>query len=286
MIKDFDALSQEAERVVRSMELPPCPAILAKLVREMRNDEPDLKRFDALISSDMGLAAALLKTVNSPFYGLQRKATSIRQALAVTGLVNAMQLVTGLLLRQVFPVGASAQMEELWEYSGGIARASTCLARHVRGLDRDMAHTFGLFRDCGMIGMLSTFKDYRLVHLASDAGAGLLTDGEVERYGIHHGMAGFRLAREWFLPDPVCQAVRWHHDYVALQDGQASFAPPAKVLIALALAAEHAYAQHVRGSASGEWSRHGAFALEQLGMEEADLEAAMPEVIEALQEAP
>ena len=77
-MKDFEALRQEAERVVRSIQLPPCPAILTKLVREMRLDEPDLKRFDALISSDVGLAAALLKTVNSPFYGLQRKATSIR----------------------------------------------------------------------------------------------------------------------------------------------------------------------------------------------------------------
>ena len=149
-----------------------------------------------------------------------------------------------------------------------------------------MAHTFGLFRDCGMAAMMSTFKDYVPVYASSNPGPGLMTDREQEKFGIHHALAGSQLAREWLLPDPICQAVRWHHDYVALQDAQASFAPPAKVLIALALAAEHGYAQHTTGKTPGEWTRHGAYALEQLGMEEGDLDAIMTEVADAVDDTP
>src|SRR5215510_12304751 len=132
MQTDLEVLSREAEGIAKSIGIPPCPAILTKLVRETRSDDPDFNRLGDLIGTDVSLAAALLKTVNSPFYGLRSKATSIRQALVLLGLRNVTNLVTGLLLRQAFPVNASAGMEEFWEYSTGIARAGACLARHVR----------------------------------------------------------------------------------------------------------------------------------------------------------
>src|SRR5262249_39116975 len=112
MSQDLETLSPEAEQIVKSIGIPPCPALLAKLVREMRNDDPDFAKLGELIGSDVSLAAVLLKTVNSPFYGLRAKATSIRQALVFVGLRNVTQLVTGLLLRQAFPAGANARMED------------------------------------------------------------------------------------------------------------------------------------------------------------------------------
>src|SRR5262245_55625277 len=129
MTSDIEALSRQAEDIVKSIGLPPCPAILTKLVREMRNAEPDFARLGELISGDVGLAAGLLKTVNSPFYGLRAKIGSVRQALVLIGLRNVTQLITGLLLRQAFPVGANARMEEFWNYSSKIARLSACIGR-------------------------------------------------------------------------------------------------------------------------------------------------------------
>ena len=77
MTQDLEVLDREAEQIVKDIGIPPCPAILTKLMQEMREDEPDFKRIGKLIGGDVSLGAAMLKTVNSPFYGLNRKATSV-----------------------------------------------------------------------------------------------------------------------------------------------------------------------------------------------------------------
>ncbi len=100
-----------AEEAAKGIRLPPCPATLTKLLREMRDDEPDFVKIAKLISTDVSLAGAMLKTVNSSFYGLRTKVGSVHQALNVIGLRNAGQLVTGLLLRDAFPSGATDRMQ-------------------------------------------------------------------------------------------------------------------------------------------------------------------------------
>jgi HD-like signal output (HDOD) protein len=284
MSTDLDALSREAEKIVKSIGFPPCPAILAKLVREMRNDDPDFAKLGALIGSDVGLAAALLKTVNSPFYGLRTKATSIRQALTLLGLRNITQLITGLLLRQAFPVGANAGMEEFWEYSAGIAQASLYLGRRVRGIDTDLAYTFALFRDCGIPAMIGAYTEYVPAYTFRGAADGrTVIDLEEENFGIHHAYMGYHLAKEWLLPESVCKAVLCHHDYAALQEGRADIPASGTKLIALALAGEWLYSRRAMVVECGEWRQYGAFALDTLGVSQADLEATGAELDGALE---
>ena len=97
---DFATLDREAEQIVKEIGIPPCPGILTSLLREMREDEPDFKKIGRLIGSDVSLAAAMLKTVNSAFYGRKTKATSVQQALAMLGMRTVGTVVTGLLLRR------------------------------------------------------------------------------------------------------------------------------------------------------------------------------------------
>jgi HD-like signal output (HDOD) protein len=284
MQSDLETLNREAEGIARSIGIPPCPAILTKLVREARNENADFTKLGDLIGSDVSLAAAMLKTVNSPFYGLRTKATSIRQALVLMGLRNVTNLVTGLLLKQAFPVSANAGMEEFWEYSMGVARVSACLGRHVRGIEADLSYTFAVFRDCGIPAMMNGFTEYVPPYLAKDPGGKLVTEVEEEAFGIHHAFMGYYLAKEWLLPDAVCQTVLWHHDLPALQEGRAELPASGVRIISLGLVADHVYVSHALGAACHEWGDHGAFALETLGMTASDLEELEPALIAALQE--
>ena len=158
MTQELDILDLEAERIINEIGLPPCPAILTTLMREMRADDPDFVKLGKLIGSDVSLAAAMLKTVNSPFYGLRSKASSVQQAIALLGLRNVAQIVTGLLLRQAFSGGASEMLEEFWEVSSAVAVLSALLAREVRGKGRDEAYTFALFQDGKPVYMMHRFQ--------------------------------------------------------------------------------------------------------------------------------
>ena len=123
--------------------LPPCPAILTSLVRETRSDDPDPSRIAKLIAADMALSAAVLTTVNSPYYGLTRKVSSIQQAITIAGMKTIIQLIMRLLLRQSFPVANTALMEHFWNDSSRFSLAISQLARELKAAQPDEAQSYG-----------------------------------------------------------------------------------------------------------------------------------------------
>ena len=274
MDQSLEVLDREAERIVAEIGIPPCPAILTKMMQEMRNDEPDFAKLGKLIGGDVSLAAALLKTVNSPFYGLRTKATSIQQAIALLGLRNVAQLVTGLLLRDAFPGGSSDLMDEYWESSSAIAQISASLAGELKCGSRDEAYTYALFRDCGMLAMMAGFEDYLPVFPGGkSAGGDVVTDMEDRCHAMNHARLGHKLAQAWLLPDPICDAVLWHHQFSSLQDGSAGIHEASRRQIALALAAEALYVRDRLGQDSADWRIGGEFALATLGITQEELDS-------------
>lgn len=264
-------IDREAESIARSVGIPPCPAILTGLVAEMRSEDPDFPKIAKLIGTDVALAATMLKTVNSPFYGLPQKISSIQQALALLGLRNVSHLVTRLLLQQAFPVGDGEAMERYWESSSSIAVILAWLARKTKKLDRDDAYTYGLFRDCGIPVMMMNFTDHpEILDAAYNDPARVLSEIENEQLGIDHAGVGAELAESWHLSAATCAAIRHHHDYAVLGGGDAvplqSF-----LMIALGVIAERLYRDHCGDSPGVEWQRAGAAALQAVGLGEEEL---------------
>ena len=258
-------IDREANKIVRDPGIPSCPAVLAKLLKEVRQQEPDYKKVSKLISIDVGLAGAMLKTVNAPFFGLRTKATSVDDALHLMGLRNTVEIVTGLLLRQAFPVGDNFAMETFWETSSGIAEVAAQLAPRLGITNRDEIYTFALFRDCGIPLMLSTFPGYANFMKVSHMDTGnAITADETDEFGIDHTSLGVRLAQSWMLPEATRVAIQHHHDYPLLLGG--SVAKESCALVALVLAAEWIYTRHNIGPKCREWSQGREFALNALGV--------------------
>ena len=258
--------------------IPPCPAILTKLVKEMREDEPDFRRVAQLISADVGLAATMLKTVNSPFYGLRAKATTVQQAVSMLGLRNITQTVTGLLLTSAFPVTQCKLMAKFWRDSVRVSYAAAHLAAHTRSADRSDAYTFALFRDSGIPVMLRRHREYEAFFGAALETPGMtLPELEGERYGDTHTEVGAHLARSWLLPETVCEAIAHHHHYHMWQRLLSEPAPQKFVLPAVAFVAEYLCTQASNAPAPMEWPLGMASALGMLGLTESDLEPLVAE---------
>ena len=233
----------DAKQVLAGICIPPCPAILTKLMKEMRGDEPDFDKISQLISEDASLAAAMLRTVNSAFYGLRTQATSVQQAINLLGLRQIAQLVTGVLLRDAFSSGSSERMDDYGESSSTIAQISTYLAGQFAGqftgFSRDQAYTFALFRDCGMLAMMDSYEDYKpLLPVDEPPHGDDIIAHEISLHQINHAQVGANLARMWLLLDDIHQSILWHHDYVTLLQGREKIPVAHARQIALALVAE------------------------------------------------
>jgi len=273
-------LDDEAERIVRELGIPPCPTILTRLMAEMRQDEPDFRKIAALISSDVGLAAAMLKTVNSPFFGLRTKATSVQQAISLLGLKNVIQIVTGSLLRMAFPEGGEA-LDAYWERSAGIAQVAARLARPLAGLDRDEVYTFALFRDCGIPLMLRKYPPYADFLVEEEVTANRpVTQVEQILFKMDHARVGSQLAATWLLPEDLSEAILYHHDYPAVANGEVS--EGVGKLVGVGLVAEYLYLRHVAHPTAYEWDKGGQMALELFETSEEELTGYQEEVELAL----
>lgn len=64
-----------------------------QLVVEVSKDEPDIEQIEEIISRDAALSYALLKIVNSAYFALRRRVSSIRQALVTMGISQLKQWI-------------------------------------------------------------------------------------------------------------------------------------------------------------------------------------------------
>jgi len=260
------------DRLARDLKIPPCPAVLERLVREARKDDPDPRTLAGLINQDAGLAAAVLRAVNSPVYGLSRKAQDVQQALAIMGVNATMNLINGLMLRQAFPAASGTLMQRFWDQSSGVALAAVAVARRIPGCSREEAHTYALFRNCGIAVMISRFPDYGpfLAGHATTPGPALLA-AEGAKYGLHHARIGYALARTWGLPETLAYSILFHHhiDLMPGRLGEGQRASP--TLVAAALLAEQVANLEAGGNLTSEWLTHEQFVLASLQISAEDV---------------
>lgn len=277
-------LYKHVEGILAKMEIPPRPGILDQIFLETRQEEPDFLKLATLISEDMTLSASLIKTVNSPFFGLQQRASSVQDALMLLGLEVASRMVAGILLRHTFP--RRPELDELWDASLKVALLSHWLGVRLGrsiGLRPADAYTFALFRDCGMAVMQMRQLDY--AHTLTRARAEArqsFTEVERSALGIDHAMVGSKLASDWRLSDEMAWGILFHHA-IAGADVATEQAPQASLrLIALAQFADRLLQENGHLAVDHEWDKLGTRCLEILGLDagdEAELSEAAGEFI-------
>ncbi len=265
-------LELEAERIARELKLPPCPALLDQFHKAINDDEADQNKLVQLVSGDLAMSAAVLKTVNSPAYGLSRTTSSIQQALTIIGLRATSNLLSRLLFRQAFPEGSGTVMRKFWEESSRLTETAAEIARRVSGLNADEATTYMVFRDCGMAVMINRFPDYAAVWQAHSEGRAYeALKLEQQQHQTNHAHVGYALAKEWRVPESLAIAILCHHE-IAKPSGEPLMLRGSPVkLAAFGLLIDQIVALRAGRGITADWEIAEAFALSKLGVSADDM---------------
>ena len=170
-----------------------------------------------VVESDVALTVQVLRTANSPYYGLSRRVGSVRQAITVLGFA----MVRSLAAAKIFKLGArdSANLPPtFWRHSFTTAAAASVLAR-TSGSAANDAFSAGLLLDIGT-ALLRRHDPARYAEVLNLTAHGTpLVDSEREVFGIAHPeVSGFALERLRF-PTEVATAVSEHHLMPARSSG-------------------------------------------------------------------
>lgn len=142
--------------------LPTLPEV-ALQVREVV-DDPDAtaKQLAEIITTDAALSARLLKVANSPLYRGRTQIDSIQMAVSRLGLVMVRNLVTSLVMEQMFQATTNRldkRLRELWEQSTKVAAASQVIAAKLPSIKTDEAMLAGLIHAIGVLPILMKADD-------------------------------------------------------------------------------------------------------------------------------
>lgn len=252
-----DQIDPAMDFALRGIVFPPQPHLIGQLMREAARREPDVRTIARIIGSDVTLASSLLKMVNSPFYGLRRKVTSVEESTILIGTRRTLNMATALSLSRSFE--PMPGLETFWDDTSRVAASALLLAGEL-ALDPDLCFLMGLFHDSGVLLMMQRYDDYQAVFQRSRDFEDLcLAELENERYLTDHARVGSLFARYWYLPDTIIQAIERHHDPLAFDFCDTEVGN----LIAVSLMAEAINAD-LNCQPSFNWKRMGPPALEQM----------------------
>ena len=267
---------EQIRRVLQGISVPPQPQIMVDLQMEQVMPEPDLRNIARLISQDPGLSGALLKTVNSSFFGLANRIASIRQAVNLLGCNSVINLINAQSIKGELSDDAIVTLNRFWDTAQDVAMASLTLAKRIGYPAPDEAYTLGLFHNCGIPLMVKRFPGHMSVleeAYASASAETRVTDIENRALNTNHAVVGYFTAKSWNLPLHLCEAIANHHNALSLFSDDSGRDASLKTLLAILKMAEHICASHrvIGGQAEDhEWQAIAQLVLEYVGLSEYD----------------
>ena len=252
----------------KGFSIPAKPEILIKLENILAGDEVSVSDVAKLISMDVGLSSVILKTINSPFYGMTTPIGDIRQAVMLLGIQIIKAVMTGVLLRQSYVQKACISLERFWDTASDTANCMNHIGELIKErVVIDNLYTLGLFCDCGIPAFAIRYPDYKDVLIESNQSDALLVDLENEKYRSSHAVVGYFLASAWGMPKEVCNVILHHHDIHFLNSMTES---TEQFYFAALKLAENIISKNRRFRELTEWSVVKSPVFDVLGITEAD----------------
>jgi len=209
MAFNFNELEKNIEK------LPPLSPSVSKILKITNDPSSSAGNLNKVISFDPVLTARVLKLVNSAYFALSKKATSIVRSIVILGFntiknlaLSAAILDTFLKVKSdIFPV------DEFWEHSLAVASISKLLAKELKVGSTLLEEYFicGLLHDIGKLVFLSFYQEefLKAVELSSDKNIDL-SEAEMQIIGCNHLEAGEILAKKWKFTGNIKETIGMH----------------------------------------------------------------------------
>ena len=270
---------EQIQQALQGISVPPQPQIMVDLQMEQYMPDPDLEVIARLISQDPGLSGALLKIVNSPYYGLSNKIASIQRAVNLLGSRSIINLINAQSIKGEMCDDTIVTLNRFWDTAQDVAMTCLTLAKRTGAQAVDEAYALGLFHDCGVPLMLKRFPNYMSVLEEAYGNAGAdsrVVDTENNAFNTNHAVVGYYTAKSWRLPEHVTDAIANHHNALAVFSDESSRNSQLKNLLAILKMAEHICSSYrVLGNQTvdHEWNAVGDLVLDYVGLSDYDFDS-------------
>jgi putative nucleotidyltransferase with HDIG domain len=197
--------------------LPSVPPLYLELMKLLDSPYATLDQIGSVIARDMGMCAKVLQFANSAMFSRGREISDPGTAAGSLGFNTVKNLC---LTAQVFKANSAKEvhgfsMEVMWVHSLKVSqlaeRIMRATAKEVED-GRSRAQVSGLLHDVGRLVMVQELAPQYETAVALSKEKGLpLYQAEREIFGVSHAELGAHILALWGLPEPVVEAIAFHH---------------------------------------------------------------------------
>ncbi len=205
------------EKFIRRM--PSLSTTLGKVMEICSRTDASPNELNKVISLDPVLTGQVLKLINSAYYSLVNKVTSLTRAITMLGMntVKNIALSTAI-IRTVSGAKKSRALPtaKFWAHSIGTGVSAKLLgeSKGFSPMEREELFLAGLLHDLGKVPFGDEYS--KVLSIAKREQMPLIT---VERHllGIDHEEVGLMIAEKWKLNTVITKCISSHHDVDTLE---------------------------------------------------------------------
>lgn len=204
------------EQVLRGCQIPALPQSALKILELSKDPSAGPPEYALAIEADPGLAAQVLRFVNSSFFGFSREISNLRLAVTLVGVRTIKNFV---LWGAVFTLLPSPRcgpfdLQLLRQDSFRRALFARTVARHLRSPDAEEVFLAALLQDMALPILAKQLPLRYMVLFEQRQTEGVpLSQLEESTFGWTHAQAGGLIARRWNLPETCAALIEMHTQY-------------------------------------------------------------------------
>lgn len=197
--------------------MPSLSTTVTKVLQVCNTPNTSANDLNKVIMLDPVLTGQVLKLINSAYYSLSNKITSLARAIIMLGLNTVKNLALSTAVIGTFSKKDSFKslpMDDYWAHSicvGVTAKAIACQLG-VPIIEREEYFVTGMLHDLGKIPLNNCLsQEYTEALALADLDQGALIRAEEMVIGLDHGVTGRLIGEKWQLSDGIVDVLSFHH---------------------------------------------------------------------------
>ncbi len=206
--------ARSVEDIVKTIdEIPTLPVISNKIHALITSENVTVRQLEAFIERDPPLAAKILKIVNSPFYGMLSKVSTIDHAIVVLGMTELKNIILGFSVQNFFRDDILLiDRSMFWKHAIICSQITKFLSTYFDIAKDNSFLLSGLIHDIGKLVIDRYFhEDFIAVIEYVSRHNCTFSDAEKEVLGVTHYQIAAKLLAKWQLPEQVVTQIFYHH---------------------------------------------------------------------------
>lgn len=194
--------------------IQPIPQVALKILKIANEGVYSTKVIAKEVKKDQVITAKLIKLCNSSFFSMKREIDSLDDALAIIGLDTLIKLVIADSVNKFYNQsgsGYSLCMGGLFHHAVGTSVIAEGLAKKTGTVSPGVAYTAGLLHDLGLVVLDQFYNNAKPFFYRELEKKDAICEVENKVFGINHVETGKRIAGKWNFPEPLVDAITYHH---------------------------------------------------------------------------